>query len=159
MLRLEMLPILVRLPAYTRLALALAREPALRWLHKAMLLGGVAYVVSPIDLIPGFIPVLGQLDDLTVALWSLRAALRAAPPEVAGHHLTVNGLTWEMLDADLARLGRSGRLLTRAGVLLGQRAVQGLGRKLWHIGRTLLRRYPFQSNGRLFERNPPGRLG
>lgn len=140
LLRLEMLPVIMRLPAYTRLALALAREPALRWLHKAMLLGGVAYVVSPIDLIPGFIPVLGQLDDLTVALWSLRAALRAAPPEVAVHHLTVNGLTWEMLDEDLARIGRSGRLLTRVGLLIGQRAVEGLGRKLWDMGRTLLRR-------------------
>ncbi|MGH2371951.1 MAG: YkvA family protein, partial [bacterium] len=137
LLRLEMLPVVRRLPAYTRLALALAREPALRWLHKAMLLGGVAYLVSPIDLIPGFIPVLGQLDDLAVALWSLRAALRAAPPEVAVHHLTVNGLTWEMLDDDLARIGRSGRLLTRAGVRLGQRALQGVGRELWHVGRRL----------------------
>lgn len=139
LLRLEMLPVIMRLPAYTRLALALAREPALRWLHKAMLLGGAAYVVSPIDLIPGFIPVLGQLDDLTVALWSLRAALRAAPPEVAVHHLTVNGLTWEMLDEDLARIGRSGRLLTRVGVQVGQRVAQGLGRKLWDVGRRLLR--------------------
>lgn len=142
LLRLEMLPVIRRLPAYSRLALALAREPALRWVHKAMLLGGVAYLVSPIDLIPGFIPVLGQLDDMAVALWSLRAALRAAAPEVAEHHLAAHGLTWEMLDSDLARIGRSGRLVTRAGVRVGQRAAQGLGRTLWHLGRRVVNRLP-----------------
>ncbi|MGH2403168.1 MAG: YkvA family protein [bacterium] len=139
LLRLEMLPVLGRLPAYTRLALRLARDPALRWGHKALLLGGVAYLVSPIDLIPGFIPVLGQLDDMAIALWSLRAALRAAPPEVAAQHLNAQGLSWEVLDGDLARIGRSGRLVSRAGLRAGQWALQGVGRKLWLLGRRLRR--------------------
>lgn len=140
LLRLEMLPVLRRLPAYSRLALALMREPALLRRHKALLVGGIAYLVSPVDLIPGFIPVLGQLDDLAVALWSLRAALRAAPPDVAARHLSAQGLTWETLDADLARVGRSGRLLARAGLRVGRRVLEGVGRTLWRFGRKVLQR-------------------
>lgn len=139
LLRVEMLPVVRRLPAYSRLVLALAREPGLKRRHKALLVGGVAYLLSPIDLIPGFIPVLGQLDDLAVALWSLRAALRAAPPEVADRHLGAVDLTWEILDDDLARIGRSGRLLTRAGFRAGRWAVVGVGRALRHLRRRLLR--------------------
>ncbi len=72
-----MLPVLRRLPAYSNLAWMLIKEPRLRRRYKLLVLGGIGYLLSPVDLIPGFIPVLGQLDDLSVALWSLRTALRA----------------------------------------------------------------------------------
>ncbi len=47
----------------------------------------VGYLLSPIDLIPDFIPVLGQLDDVAivaVGLWLMR---RMIPPEVLEEHL------------------------------------------------------------------------
>lgn len=132
-LRIELLPVVRRLPAYSRLAASLVREPALGPGHKALLIGGVAYLLSPLDLIPGFMPVLGQLDDLAVALWALQRALRAAPAGVADRHLGACGLTWSLLDDDLARVGRSGRLLVRAGLSLGQRALRGLGRVLLRL--------------------------
>lgn len=140
LLRLELLPVLRRIPAYSRLAWALVREPRIRRRHRAVLLGGVGYLLSPIDLIPGFIPILGQLDDLAVALWALKVTLRAAPAEVAARHLEAYGLTWETLDADLARVGRSGRLITFAALRLGRRAVEGVGRTLWRLGRRVLTR-------------------
>lgn len=140
LLRLEMLPVVQRLPAYTRLAAGLLREPALRARHKAVLVVGVAYLLSPIDLVPGFILVLGQLDDLAVALWALRAALRALPPDVAARHLRAQGLGWDILDADLRRIGLSGRLLVRAGLTVGQRVLTGAGRTLLRIGLELLDR-------------------
>ena len=52
----------------------------LRW--RIALWGLLAYLASPIDLIPDFIPVLGQLDDLLIAGLVLRGAMRAAPPEL-----------------------------------------------------------------------------
>lgn len=40
------------------------------------------YLVSPLDLISDSVPVLGQLDDLGIALWGLRRLLHAAGPTV-----------------------------------------------------------------------------
>jgi uncharacterized membrane protein YkvA (DUF1232 family) len=143
LLRIDLLPVLRRLPAYARLAAALLREPTLKLLHKAILIGGLAYVFSPIDLVPGVIAVLGQIDDVAVALWTLRLALRTMPPEAADRHLAANGLTWETLDADLAQVGRTGRLIVRAGLKVGHRAVTRLGRPLVRLGLEMLDRSPF----------------
>jgi len=41
-----------------------------------------AYALSPIDLIPDFIPVLGYLDDLVIVPAGLALVIRLAPPEV-----------------------------------------------------------------------------
>lgn len=42
----------------------------------------VIYIVSPVDLVPGFIPVLGQLDDLAVLVLGLQMFVRAAPADI-----------------------------------------------------------------------------
>jgi len=42
----------------------------------------VLYVVSPIQLIPNFIPVLGQLDDVLVVAFAMRVLNRHTPPTV-----------------------------------------------------------------------------
>ena len=39
------------------------------WKTLLLVAGGIVYFVSPLDLIPDFIPVLGYLDDITVLLW------------------------------------------------------------------------------------------
>jgi uncharacterized membrane protein YkvA (DUF1232 family) len=56
---------------------ALARDPRLPRRWRWALVGLVAYLASPIDLIPDFIPVLGQLDDVVIAALVLRGARRA----------------------------------------------------------------------------------
>jgi uncharacterized membrane protein YkvA (DUF1232 family) len=140
LLRMEMLPVLRRVPAYSRLAWALVRDGRIRRRDRVLLLGGLGYLLSPIDLIPGFIPVLGQLDDLAVALWALRRTLQAAPPEVSAAHLAARGLTMQQVDEDLARVTRSGRLVTRAAMRVGGRALQGAGRMLLRAGQQLMRR-------------------
>lgn len=42
------------------------RDPRVPWYAKALAAGLVAYVLSPIDLIPDFIPLLGYLDELVL---------------------------------------------------------------------------------------------
>src|SRR5216684_2455756 len=43
-----------------------ARDPRVPWYAKAVALAVAAYALSPIDLIPDFVPVLGYLDDLVI---------------------------------------------------------------------------------------------
>ena len=47
----------------------------------------VIYLLSPLDLIPGFLPVIGQLDDFGLLLMALSAFIRLAPDEVVKEYL------------------------------------------------------------------------
>jgi uncharacterized membrane protein YkvA (DUF1232 family) len=59
------------------------KDPATPLPAKAVIAVTIAYAVSPIDLIPDFIPFLGQLDDLFIVPALIVLALRMIPPEVA----------------------------------------------------------------------------
>lgn len=59
-----------------------ARHPHTPWYAKLFLIALVAYALSPIDLIPDFIPVLGLLDDLVLLPLGIALAMRMVPPDV-----------------------------------------------------------------------------
>ena len=59
-----------------------ARDPRTPWYAKALVVLVVGYAVSPIDLIPDFIPVLGYLDDLVLLPVGIAIAIRLVPEEV-----------------------------------------------------------------------------
>ena len=59
-----------------------ARDPRTPWTARGLVLLTVAYALSPIDLIPDFVPVLGYLDDLIVVPAGVALALRLIPAEV-----------------------------------------------------------------------------
>ena len=64
-------------------ALALAyQDPRTPWYARAAAAGVIAYMLSPIDLIPDFIPLLGYLDDLVLIPLGIALAVRLIPPEV-----------------------------------------------------------------------------
>ena len=64
-------------------ALALAcKDPRVPWYAKLLAVLIVAYALSPIDLIPDFIPVLGYLDDLILVPLGIYLLLKVIPPEV-----------------------------------------------------------------------------
>jgi uncharacterized membrane protein YkvA (DUF1232 family) len=58
------------------------RDPRVPWYAKALAIGVVAYALSPIDLIPDFIPVLGQLDDLVLVPLGILAVRRMIDPAI-----------------------------------------------------------------------------
>jgi uncharacterized membrane protein YkvA (DUF1232 family) len=58
------------------------RDPRMPWYAKAVAVCVVGYALSPIDLIPDFIPVLGYLDDLVLVPLGIALALRMIPPAV-----------------------------------------------------------------------------
>jgi uncharacterized membrane protein YkvA (DUF1232 family) len=85
------------LPNLLRLFKGLIKDPRVPRGSKALLLVGAAWVASPIDLIPEFIPVLGPLDDAVVAAVILRHVLRTAGPDVVAEHWRGDAATLERL--------------------------------------------------------------
>lgn len=85
------------LPNLLRLFKGLVRDPRVPRRSKALLFLGAAWVASPIDLIPEFIPVLGPLDDAVVAALILRHLLRTAGRDVVAEHWHGDPSTLERL--------------------------------------------------------------
>ena len=110
-----------RLPAYARLAWALARDPRISKARRLAVLAGAAYVISPIDLVPGIIPLAGQVDDLLVGLAAIRVALEGLKPELRAARLDSVGLSQVDLDADVATLKATISWMVRTGVKGGRR--------------------------------------
>jgi uncharacterized membrane protein YkvA (DUF1232 family) len=65
---------------------ALLRDPRVPTGRKVLLAALVAYLAMPIDIVPDFIPVAGQLDDAIVVALVLRSMLRSAGPALLREH-------------------------------------------------------------------------
>lgn len=70
------------LPACVTTARRLRADPAVPRRAKFALLIAIAWVLSPIDLIPEFLPGIGPLDDVVAVVLLLRYAARAVPRDV-----------------------------------------------------------------------------
>jgi uncharacterized membrane protein YkvA (DUF1232 family) len=62
-----------------RIILRALRHPDVPWSSKLVCGCAVAYLASPIQLIPSFIPVIGQMDDVLVIALSIKLLKRSAP--------------------------------------------------------------------------------
>jgi uncharacterized membrane protein YkvA (DUF1232 family) len=87
---------LARLREWTRLvqrdviALYLAAgDRRVPWYAKAMAACVAAYALSPIDLVPDFIPVLGYLDDLVIVPAGIWLVVRMIPPAIMAEHRAI----------------------------------------------------------------------
>lgn len=63
-----------------------ARDPRVPWYAKALAFWVAGYALSPIDLIPDFVPVLGYLDDLIIVPLGILIVLKLIPPEIIAEH-------------------------------------------------------------------------
>jgi uncharacterized membrane protein YkvA (DUF1232 family) len=59
-----------------------ARDPRVPWYAKAMAGAVAAYALSPIDLVPDFIPVIGYLDDLIIVSLGIAIVVRLIPTAI-----------------------------------------------------------------------------
>ena len=100
-----------------------ARDPRTPWPVRLLALLVAAYALSPIDLIPDFIPVLGYLDDLILVPAGLFLVLRLVPPEVM---LSAR----EQASSALER--PSSRTMAVAIVSIWVLLAAGLGLWVWH---------------------------
>ena len=63
-----------------------ARDPRVPWYAKVVAACVAAYALSPIDLIPDFIPVIGYLDDVILVPLGIALAIRLIPPALLEEH-------------------------------------------------------------------------
>jgi uncharacterized membrane protein YkvA (DUF1232 family) len=84
--RARVLETVVHLPSFVRLYWRLFRDSRVSIWPKAMLVGALAYVVLPFDVIPDFLPLIGEVDDVVILLAAARWFLGWCPPEVVREH-------------------------------------------------------------------------
>ncbi len=70
-----------------RLAWRLLKDRRVPLTTKLIVPGALLYAVFPVDLLPDFLPALGQLDDLTALLLSVLLFVRACPAALVREHL------------------------------------------------------------------------
>ena len=112
-----------RAPNYARLGWRLGKDPMLSKARRVAVVAAAGYLVSPIDLVPGFIPVLGQLDDLAFALAALRLALDGLHPDRRRMHLEAVGLQDAHLSDDI-------RTVAATMAWIARRSLRRTGRPL-----------------------------
>lgn len=83
------------LPDVLRLVRRLAADRSLPRGVRIRLWALLVYLLSPIDLVPDFLPVIGYADDVVVVAWALRSVVRRAGMEALERHWpgTPAGLT------------------------------------------------------------------
>jgi uncharacterized membrane protein YkvA (DUF1232 family) len=89
--------IVMLLPNLLLLFRGLAKDDRVPRGAKALLWIGIAWMASPIDLIPEFIPVAGPLDDAVVAVIVIRYVVRAAGREVVAQNWRGDGGTLNLI--------------------------------------------------------------
>lgn len=106
----ELKEYLFLLPRLAKLIWRLTRDPRVPARAKATLVILGAYLVSPVDLIPDFIPGLGQLDDIVIAAFALDQILNRIPDHLVHEHWDgdedVLDLVREILDISTAFMPR-----------------------------------------------------
>ena len=96
-----------QLPNFVRLLFGLMTDPRVAALDKLLVAGAIAYIVTPIDLIPDFIPFIGEVDDVYLLVLALQRLISNAGRFVLLDH-------WSGESADLADLNLQGALAAAA---------------------------------------------
>lgn len=76
------------LPKFLRLLWGLVTDPRVSMTDKLLVVGAIGYIVMPVDLIPDFIPFLGEVDDVYLLVMSLRRLMQNAGRTVLLSHWT-----------------------------------------------------------------------
>lgn len=77
---------IAELPRFLRLLWGLITDARVATLDKLLVAGAIAYIVMPLDLIPDFVPFIGEVDDVFLLVLALRRLLRNAGRPVLLSH-------------------------------------------------------------------------
>ena len=112
-----------QLPSYLRLLGGLLTDRRVNTVDKLLVAGAMAYIIMPVDLIPDFIPFIGEVDDVFVLVMALQRLVANAGRSVVMAH-------WSGSMEDLADLNLKEALAAAAFFL-----PRGIRRRLKVIGR------------------------
>jgi uncharacterized membrane protein YkvA (DUF1232 family) len=104
-----------------------SHDPRVPWYAKALALIVAGYALSPIDLIPDFIPILGYLDDVILVPAGICLVIRLIPADVMAEHRAL---------ADAARSRPVSKTASIAVIAIWLAAAAVFG---WLLGRYLFR--------------------
>jgi uncharacterized membrane protein YkvA (DUF1232 family) len=82
-----LIQLLRHLPTLIKLFARLVKDPRVALKPKLILAAAFLYLVIPFDLLPDFIPGIGQVDDLIVILLAAKTFLKLCPPDVLRAHM------------------------------------------------------------------------
>lgn len=128
------------LPAYAKLATAIVRDPDVPRSAKVVLGIGGGYALSPIDLVPGIIPVVGQMDDVYAMLTALQQSLKRMPEDLAQKHLDAMEIPQEQIDDDLASVRDLAKLAVVKSLKFGGKALGRLSRAAYKFANDQFQR-------------------
>jgi uncharacterized membrane protein YkvA (DUF1232 family) len=115
--------VIKQIPAYLRLLGGLLTDRRVSGVDKLLVAGAIAYIISPIDLLPDFVPFLGEVDDVFLLVLALQRLIGNAGRRVVGDY-------WVGSLADLSTANLR-RVLLAATFFLPRR----MRRRLRAIGR------------------------
>lgn len=112
-----------QLPNFLRLLYGLITDPRVAFVDKVLVFGAIAYIITPVDLIPDWIPFLGEVDDVYLLVIALQRLIANAGRVVVLDH-------WVGAPEDLSDFNLRG-VLSAAAFFLPRR----IRRRLRVIGR------------------------
>ena len=122
--------LLVDVPRHGKLAYCLLRDERVPAAPKAVLLGALLLIVSPIDL-PAWVPLMGELDMLALAVLAVSTFIEACPESIRREHEEALKAGESTFDRDLRETYSAAR--------------EGSGRLFNRIRGRIWRRDPYQS--------------
>jgi uncharacterized membrane protein YkvA (DUF1232 family) len=100
------MPLFARAPLYGRLLVELMLDRRVPATRKVIVGIAMAYVVSPVDLVPDFVPIISRLDDFAALVVSLDLLLEGVPREVMLEKMYQLGIDGRELERDMASVRR-----------------------------------------------------
>ncbi|HYE84036.1 MAG TPA: YkvA family protein [Clostridia bacterium] len=139
----DIFSVIGKLPRYSKLLIKLYKSDGIRRRHKVLLSMGIAYSLSPIELIPGIIPVAGQLDNLLVMLHCLEKVIEASDRQITGKYLEESGISLDEIKEDIKLTGDTLQSIGKGTVKVISNTVKFAGYSVLYGIRKLRRKDPF----------------
>lgn len=139
----DIFTVIEKLPAYSRLLFKLYRSSEISRRHKLILSAGIAYSASPIDLIPGIIPVAGQLDNLLVMLRCIDKVLDRADPSITSKYLEEAGISGVEVKEDIKLASDTLKSIGRDTAKVIKNAGKASGYLMMYGIKKLVRKKPY----------------